>query len=153
LRNEQTNVLITEECILKNKNKRFPYIKLSTFYNSCLKTFWSHLAHSKKRRLNSANYCPLPSLIQPAETDKSKTKLSCAKNERYKRGRAGINLVTARECIAKVRVSSACDLCLNTACVLCSNTGIYWEDPTYKTLHILRLIRCISTLYKLCSAT
>ena len=39
----QTNVLIREECILKNKNKLCPYKKLSVFYNSCLKTFGSHL--------------------------------------------------------------------------------------------------------------
>ena len=39
----QTNVLIKEECILKNKNKSCPYKKLSVFYNSCLKTFGSHL--------------------------------------------------------------------------------------------------------------
>jgi len=28
---------------LKNKNKLYPYKKLSVFYNSCLKTFGSHL--------------------------------------------------------------------------------------------------------------
>jgi len=28
---------------LKNKNKSCPYKKLSVFYNSCLKTFGSHL--------------------------------------------------------------------------------------------------------------
>jgi len=39
----QTNVLIKKECILKNKNKSRPYKKLSVFYNSCLKTFGSHL--------------------------------------------------------------------------------------------------------------
>ena len=39
----QTTVLIKEECILKNKNKSCPYKKLSVFYNSCLKTFGSHL--------------------------------------------------------------------------------------------------------------
>jgi len=39
----QTNVLIKEECILKNKNKLYPYKKLSVFYNTCLKTFGSHL--------------------------------------------------------------------------------------------------------------
>ena len=39
----QTNVLIKEEYILKNKNKSCPYKKLSVFYNSCLKTFRSHL--------------------------------------------------------------------------------------------------------------
>jgi len=37
----QTNVLIKEECILKNKNKSCPYKKFSMFYNSCLKTFGS----------------------------------------------------------------------------------------------------------------
>ena len=42
-RNVPTNVLIKEECILKNKNKSCPYKKLSVFYNSCLKTFGSHL--------------------------------------------------------------------------------------------------------------
>jgi hypothetical protein len=35
--------LIREECILKNKNKLCPYKKLSVFYNTCLKTFGSHL--------------------------------------------------------------------------------------------------------------
>ena len=44
-RNVQTNVLIKEKCILKNKNKSCPYKKLSLFYNSCLKTFGSHLVH------------------------------------------------------------------------------------------------------------
>ena len=39
----QTNVLIKEECISKNKNKSCPYKKLSLSYNSCLKTFGSHL--------------------------------------------------------------------------------------------------------------
>jgi hypothetical protein len=39
----QTNVLIKDECILKNKNKLCPLMKLSVFYNSCLKTFGSHL--------------------------------------------------------------------------------------------------------------
>jgi hypothetical protein len=39
----QTNVLVKEVCILKNKNKLCPYKKLSMFYNSCLKTFGSHL--------------------------------------------------------------------------------------------------------------
>ena len=39
----QTDVLINEECILKNKNKLCPYKKLSVFYNTCLKTFGSHL--------------------------------------------------------------------------------------------------------------
>jgi hypothetical protein len=37
----KTNVLVKEECILKNKNKLCPYKK---FYNSCLKSFGSHLA-------------------------------------------------------------------------------------------------------------
>ena len=41
----QTNVLIKEECILKNKNKSCQYKKLSVFYNSCLKTFGSHLVY------------------------------------------------------------------------------------------------------------
>ena len=41
----QTNVLIKEECILKNKNKYCPYQKLSVFYNSCLKTYGSHLVY------------------------------------------------------------------------------------------------------------
>ena len=41
----QTNVLIKEEYILKNKNKSCPYKKLSVFYNSCLKTYGSHLKH------------------------------------------------------------------------------------------------------------
>ena len=39
----QTNVLIKEECILENKNKSCPNKKLSVFYNTCLKTFGSHL--------------------------------------------------------------------------------------------------------------
>jgi hypothetical protein len=39
----QTNVLIKEECILKNKNKFYPYKELSMFYNSSIKTFESHL--------------------------------------------------------------------------------------------------------------
>jgi hypothetical protein len=39
----QTNVLTKEECILKNKNKFYPFKKLCVFYNSCLKTFASHL--------------------------------------------------------------------------------------------------------------
>ena len=42
-RNVQTNVLIKEEYILKNKNKSCPCKKLSVFYNSSLKTFGSHL--------------------------------------------------------------------------------------------------------------
>ena len=46
----QTNVLIKEECILKNKNKSFPYKKLSVFYKSCLKTFGSHLVCSVGER-------------------------------------------------------------------------------------------------------
>jgi len=29
--------------MLKNKNKSYPYKKLSVFYKSCLKTFGSHL--------------------------------------------------------------------------------------------------------------
>jgi hypothetical protein len=44
----QTNVLIKEECILKNKNKSCPYKKLSAFYNSCLKSFESHLVYENK---------------------------------------------------------------------------------------------------------
>jgi len=44
----QTDVLIKEECILKNKIKLCPYKKLSVFYNTCLKTFGSHLVYSKK---------------------------------------------------------------------------------------------------------
>jgi hypothetical protein len=39
----QTDVLIKEGCILKNKNKLCPYKKLSVFYDTCLKTFGSHL--------------------------------------------------------------------------------------------------------------
>jgi hypothetical protein len=39
----QTNVLMKQECILKNKNKLCPYKKLPMFYNSCLKAFGSHL--------------------------------------------------------------------------------------------------------------
>jgi hypothetical protein len=38
LKERATNVLINEECFLKNKNKLYPYKKLSAFYNSCLKT-------------------------------------------------------------------------------------------------------------------
>ena len=45
----QTNALIKEECILKNKNKSCPYKKLSVFYNSCLKTFGSHLVCLSKQ--------------------------------------------------------------------------------------------------------
>jgi hypothetical protein len=41
----QTNVLIKEECILKNKHTLCPSKKLSVFYNSCLKTFRSHLVY------------------------------------------------------------------------------------------------------------
>jgi hypothetical protein len=41
----KTNVLIKEECILKNKNKLCLYKKLSVFYTSCLKTFGSHLVY------------------------------------------------------------------------------------------------------------
>ena len=41
----QTNVLIKDECILKNKIKLCPYKKLSVFYNTCLKTFGSHLVY------------------------------------------------------------------------------------------------------------
>jgi hypothetical protein len=39
----QTNVLIKEERILKNKNKLCSYKKLSVICNICLKTFGSHL--------------------------------------------------------------------------------------------------------------
>jgi hypothetical protein len=39
----QTNVLIKEECILKNKNKLYTFKKLSVFYKSRLKTFGSHV--------------------------------------------------------------------------------------------------------------
>ena len=45
----QTNVLIKEEYILKNKNKSCPYKKFSVFYNSCLKTFGSHLVQFTAR--------------------------------------------------------------------------------------------------------
>jgi hypothetical protein len=37
LKERAKNVLIREECILKNKNKLYPYKKLSVFYNTCLK--------------------------------------------------------------------------------------------------------------------
>jgi len=40
---ERAHILIKEECILKNKNKSCPYKKLFVFYNSCQKTFGSHL--------------------------------------------------------------------------------------------------------------
>ena len=46
----QTNVLIKEECILKNENKSCPYKKLSVFYNSCLKSFGSHLVYTLETR-------------------------------------------------------------------------------------------------------
>jgi hypothetical protein len=39
----QTNVLIEGEYILKSKNKLCLFKKLSVFYQSCLKTFGSHL--------------------------------------------------------------------------------------------------------------
>jgi len=42
----QTNVLIKEECILKNKSKLCPYKKLSVFYNICLKSFGSNLVNT-----------------------------------------------------------------------------------------------------------
>jgi hypothetical protein len=45
LKERQTNVLIKEECTLKNKNKLYPYKKLSVFYNICLKAFGSHLVY------------------------------------------------------------------------------------------------------------
>jgi hypothetical protein len=35
--------LIKEECILKNKNKLYPYKKLFVFYNSCLKILGRNL--------------------------------------------------------------------------------------------------------------
>jgi len=44
--------LIKEECILKNKNKSCPYKKLSVFYNSCLKTFGSHLVLKEYPHIN-----------------------------------------------------------------------------------------------------
>jgi len=55
----QTNVLIKEECILKNKNKSCPYKKLSVFYNTCLKTFGSHLVckASHKRWRDNTHVC------------------------------------------------------------------------------------------------
>jgi len=46
LKERATDVLIKEECIWKNTNKWFPYKKLSIFYNTCLKTFGSHLVLS-----------------------------------------------------------------------------------------------------------
>ena len=46
------NVLIKEEYILKNKNKSCPYKKLSVFYNSCLKTFGSHLVYIMRYFIN-----------------------------------------------------------------------------------------------------
>ena len=39
----QTNVLIKEEYISKNKNKSCPYKKLYVFYNSFIKIFGSHV--------------------------------------------------------------------------------------------------------------
>jgi hypothetical protein len=45
----ETNVLIKEECILKNKNKLCPYKKLFIFYNSCLKTFGPQLEYCSRR--------------------------------------------------------------------------------------------------------
>jgi hypothetical protein len=51
----QTNALIREECILKNKNKLCPYKKLSMFYNSCRKTFGSHLVYIDNSRAVSVN--------------------------------------------------------------------------------------------------
>jgi hypothetical protein len=43
---------------LKNKNKLCPFIKLSVFYNSYLKTFWSHLVdtltHGKTKLTRTA---------------------------------------------------------------------------------------------------
>ena len=46
----QTNVLIKEECILKNKNKSCAYKKLSVFYNTCLKNFGSHLLYVYRKK-------------------------------------------------------------------------------------------------------
>jgi hypothetical protein len=43
---ERANVLIEDECILKNKNKSRPYKNLSVFYNSCQKTSGSHLVYT-----------------------------------------------------------------------------------------------------------
>jgi hypothetical protein len=45
--NVQTNVLIKEERILKNKIKLYPFNKVS--YNSCLKTFRSHVKYETFR--------------------------------------------------------------------------------------------------------
>jgi hypothetical protein len=45
--------LIKEERILKNKNKLSPYKKLSVFYNTCLKTFRSHLVYGKRAQISS----------------------------------------------------------------------------------------------------
>jgi hypothetical protein len=43
----ETNVLMKEEYILKNKNKLCPYKKFPVFYNRCLKTLGSHLVQNK----------------------------------------------------------------------------------------------------------
>jgi hypothetical protein len=43
LKERANNLLIKEECILKNKNKVCPFKKSSVFYNRCLKTFGSQL--------------------------------------------------------------------------------------------------------------
>ena len=48
----QTNVLIKEECILKNKNKSCPYKNLSVFYNCCLNTFGSHPVYMNAEEIN-----------------------------------------------------------------------------------------------------
>jgi hypothetical protein len=39
LKERANNVLIKEECILKNKNKLCSHKALSVFYNSCLKVW------------------------------------------------------------------------------------------------------------------
>jgi hypothetical protein len=43
LKESAKNVLIKEECILKNKNILCLFKKLSVFYKSCLITLGSHL--------------------------------------------------------------------------------------------------------------
>ena len=60
----QTNVLIKEECILKNKNKSCPYKKLSVFYNSCLKTFGSHLVYFLCTAVKPLNLASLDYVIK-----------------------------------------------------------------------------------------
>jgi hypothetical protein len=44
----QTNVLIKEESILKNKYKLCTFKKLFVFYKNCLKTFGSHLVSERR---------------------------------------------------------------------------------------------------------